>query len=60
MTDLYFFLFVVFTLGAFFGMVVALFLTGSIAIKKRSRRSAGLDVDRILSGQTKDPFDKPQ
>ena len=60
MTELYLFLMVIFLSGAFVGMVVAFFFTGTITVKKRHRRSAGLDVNRILSGQTKDPFDKPQ
>ena len=60
MTELYVFLSVIFFSGAFIGMVVAFFFTGAITIKRRHRRTAGLDVNRILSGQTKNPFDKPQ
>ena len=60
MTELYFMFAFVFFSGVFVGMVIAFFFTGTITVKKRHRRTAELDVNRILSGQTKDPFDKPR
>ena len=59
MTELYLVLGFVFSVGVFVGVTLAFFWTGTIIVKKKNRRNAGLDVNRILSGQTKDPFDKP-